>query len=418
MKNLLQKVVVCLVTLSLGIAALAYPVSATQSIRDTPEKNCAPIVLVHGLGGWGEGTKLYDIVPYWGAMGGDIKAYLNKQGYEAYAASLSPIASTWDRACELYAHLTGTRTDYGEAHAKAHGHERYGPEYDTLGPDWPAESIHLVGHSYGGATIRLFAQLCAEGSVDERKATPTGELSPLFNGTLGGNIVSITAVSSPLNGTTAMLEPVKGVEVDIIEISLYTLAAMDDLIPGFGEYYPARLQQFGSSTNVSDVARKLVEFSQSVDSAQHDLSVDGAKEVNRGIHCQPDIFYFSYASDTTRETVWGSHVPKAAVTPLLLESSLLMGQKREPMTTSGGTVIDKRWMPNDGLVNTISAQYPFEEPYKDYDAKNVETGVWQVMPIVKDWDHIAIVGGMRPDGASGVMEFYLALAQMLERLPQ
>jgi len=34
----------------------------------------------------------------------------------AYAASVAPNGSAWDRACELYAQLSGTRVDYGKAH--------------------------------------------------------------------------------------------------------------------------------------------------------------------------------------------------------------------------------------------------------------------------------------------------------------
>ena len=51
---------------------------------------------------------------------------LNEKGIEAYAPAVGPLSSAWDRACELYAQLMGTRVDYGEAHSKMHGHNRYG----------------------------------------------------------------------------------------------------------------------------------------------------------------------------------------------------------------------------------------------------------------------------------------------------
>ena len=54
----------------------------------------------------------------WGMTGGDTIIYLNNQGYESYSASVDPAGSAWDRACELYAELYGTRVDYGEAHSR------------------------------------------------------------------------------------------------------------------------------------------------------------------------------------------------------------------------------------------------------------------------------------------------------------
>ena len=36
----------------------------------------------------------------------------------------------WDRACELYARLTGTTVDYGIAHSAEKGHDRFGITYN------------------------------------------------------------------------------------------------------------------------------------------------------------------------------------------------------------------------------------------------------------------------------------------------
>ena len=47
------------------------------------------------------------------------------------------MGSAWDRTCELYAQLTGTRVDYGKAHAEKYGHARYGRTYEKpLFPGW------------------------------------------------------------------------------------------------------------------------------------------------------------------------------------------------------------------------------------------------------------------------------------------
>ena len=68
-------------------------------------------VFVHGLSGWGSYDKAYKKMPYWGMRGGDLMTYLRGQGFACYAASVAPAGSAWDRACELYAQLAGTRTD-------------------------------------------------------------------------------------------------------------------------------------------------------------------------------------------------------------------------------------------------------------------------------------------------------------------
>jgi len=84
---------------------------------------------VHGLGGWGPESQIDQTSPYWGSSTGNLAEYLNSEGYSVSVASVGPFSSTWDRTCELYAELTGTKVDYGEAHSKEHGHERYGREY-------------------------------------------------------------------------------------------------------------------------------------------------------------------------------------------------------------------------------------------------------------------------------------------------
>ena len=68
-------------------------------------------------------------MPYWGMRGGDLIGYLNEQGFDSCAASVSPFGSAWDRACELYAQIFGTQVDYGSIHSKAYNHERFGRDY-------------------------------------------------------------------------------------------------------------------------------------------------------------------------------------------------------------------------------------------------------------------------------------------------
>ena len=91
-----------------------------------------------------------------------------------------------DRACELYAELTGGIADYGIAHAQRYGHARSARRTRTrlclIGArTGPSTSW---GHSFGGATARLLAQLLAHGCPEEvQAAEAAGEApSPLFTG--------------------------------------------------------------------------------------------------------------------------------------------------------------------------------------------------------------------------------------------
>jgi len=418
----MKKITASLLLFCLGLVALACPASAAQN---APQKDCYPIVFVHGLGGWGEGSPVNKIMPHWGMGAGSMKDYLEQQGYEAYAASVGPTSSAWDRACELYAHITGTRVDYGAAHAKAHGHDRFGITYEQLVPDWSkTRKLHLIGHSFGGATIRLFAQLCEQGSAEERKATPSAELSPLFGGSLKGRIASVTTLGAPHNGVSGSARPA---DEPTGENSggMAMMAVLGAFVPVMEYAYPARLSHFGvdARTLYRQGPKALLAnydaFSLGTDTASCDLTVDGAARVNKGIGCLPGIYYFSYAAQASEPDGDGNHVPTDVVTLMFRSGAKALGQKREAFTTAGGIRIDDTWLPNDGMVNVVSALYPFNEPHQDYNAKKIKPGVWNVMPIVTQYEHADFCGGpMRIGGAPGLKEFYLELAQMLKRLPQ
>ena len=93
-------------------------------------KNKYPFIFIHGMMGWGEDLKVYKLLPYWGVMCGNYTKMLRESGTEAYAPSVGPLSSAWDRACELYAQLVGGTVDYGAAHAPKYHHERFGRTYD------------------------------------------------------------------------------------------------------------------------------------------------------------------------------------------------------------------------------------------------------------------------------------------------
>ena len=149
-----------------------------------------PCIFVHGILGYGDNDKLNSVTPYWGMQyKEDLMKSLNARGYDCHAASVGPLSSAWDRACELYAQLVGGTVDYGAAHSAAKGHDRYGITYEKpLFEGWSAQKkINLIGHSFGGATTRLFLELLANGSAEEVAAAKAAgtKVSPLFEGGKG-----------------------------------------------------------------------------------------------------------------------------------------------------------------------------------------------------------------------------------------
>jgi len=407
---------VAAIQLLLGLFGLGLPAQPAEP------KDCYPIVFVHGLGGWGEGALLNDPMPHWGMLAGSVKALLNSQGYEAHAASVGPVSSAWDRACELYAHITGTRVDYGAAHSAEHNHARYGQCYaQALVPDWSAEKkINLIGHSFGGVTVRLLAQLCGEGSAAELAAA--GDTSPLFTGELNGFIASVTTLAAPHNGSSSLSLGDEGESVMSIQGSLQMVMYMGQVFPVLNKFYPFRLEHFGMSSrdlrrDPFGTIKNSKAFNSGNDRAEIDLSVDGAYAVNQTINCQQDVCYFSYAAKKTQADADGNQVPEDGMWSFFKDVSAKMGQKRDPITTACGIVIDDSWLPNDGLVNVVSALYPFGEAHKDYDAENIEAGIWQVMPLLDQYDHMDFTGGMRQlGGTPGIRDFYLGLAALLEQV--
>ena len=209
-------------------------------------RSAHPTVFVHGLLGWGAQDALYRAVPYWGLAAGDVLGYLNRCGYDCRAASVGIISSAWDRACELYAALTGGRADYGIAHARRFGHARFGTAYPApLVPGWGADKpVDLVGHSFGGATARLLMQLLAHGCPEEvQAAEAAGETpSPLFTGGKTGWVHALVAIAAPHDGSTFL-----DVQPDAANalLTLFLGAARALGISAFKDVYDFRLDQFG-----------------------------------------------------------------------------------------------------------------------------------------------------------------------------
>ena len=374
----------------------------TSVIRkpDSQWKTNYKYVMVHGLMGWGSYDAANKIAPYWGMLSGDMIERLYLEGYDCYAASVSPLGGAWDRACELYAQLTGTVVDYGEAHSEEFGHDRYGEDFSgrALISSWSEEDkINLVGHSFGGATVRLFASILEYGCETETEKSGDS-VSDFFKGGKGDMIYSVTTLSAPHNGTSAYESEVWA---DIDETTL---------------------SQVEQALNKVDPTKFIFDFMVGLscgpdgeikpDTNHYDLRIENAAALIKTIKTVPSIYYFSYATQVTSEDERGYHIPDYTKTePLFATRSEGVGKTM--FTTPGGTVVDEKWLSNDGLVNTYSALAPFDEPQQEYNPDSVTKGVWNIMPVVSG-DHTYFMGDILR--AKDITDFYTEAYSMINML--
>lgn len=398
-----SKKIVCIVFATLLTVALLLPAGAAAG-GEKPGTNY-PYVFVSGYAGWGQFDALNNTLPYWGRLNGDLMAALNTAGFESYAACVDPFGSAWDRACELYAQLTGTVVDYGAVHAAAHGHERFGKDYSVTplmtgwgdtNRDGNIRKINLVGHSFGGTTVRLFAHLMANGAADEVDGTE-GEVSGFFTGGKADWIYSITTLATPHNGTSLL--------VLSSPVNLVAAAEKAERL--------APLRNTASFGYVKELAA-MVSSSQKPDSGLYDLSPDNAVALNARIGTLPNIYYFSFPTDATSlSMLTDNRIPSATTADVLLWPTIyLMGSYRG--VSRGGIAIDATWQNNDGVVNTVSTIAPENAPRKNFNAAAISAGVWQVMPTYKG-DHAAIIGGL--SHAVDINAFYESHMRCVNTIP-
>ena len=350
-------------------------------------------IFVHGLSGWGQYDSMYKRMPYWGMHGGDLISFLRKSGFDCYAASVDPTGSAWDRACELYAQIAGKRTDYGKYHSEQYNHARYGKDFTDrpLIKEWSDDTrLVLIGHSFGGVTARLFAELLSNGDRDEQNSTRDGSLSELFKGGYSKRIFSIVTLAAPTNGTTAY---------DLFEDPDFDPSSVK--VPVWSKAF-AKMMSAGTSPKR--------DYRDPKDYADYDMHVDRAKEINERIQTLPEVYYFSVPCSKTALSD-GKHVPQKGMEQLFTMRSYQIGAYTG--TTRGGIAIGEEWKENDGLVNTYSALAPHNAPRCPYDAEKIEPGIWNVLPVLKE-DHMYLQGGLGK--RHNIRPFYTGLITMIDEL--
>lgn len=358
-----------------------------------------PIVLVHGFIGWGRDEMAGYL--YWGGNALDIEKHLGKKGFKVFTASVGPISSVHDRACELFWQLKGGRVDYGKGHANKFKHKRFGKTYPAMLPKWNENHpVHLIGHSMGGQTIRYLTELLAQDFFKQ--------------GTNERWVLSISTISTPHNGTT-LATIVSTIFWDAAEELLTGLNAISG--GTLDSFYDFDLGQWGIERKrgegiSSHLTRIIATVGDTRDISSWDLSPQGAKELNDRIRVFPDIYYMSYANAKTfKVPMLPANVARLGINPALVLPADFMGAYRGAAIPANQTNL---WHQNDGIVNTISMAGPSNSPIVKHRAEPVKKGVWTSIGKVSDQDHLQIVGHYAD--SAWVANFYNKIARRLATL--
>ncbi|MBK8972095.1 MAG: lipase [Hahellaceae bacterium] len=415
--------------------ALAAPLSAMAEIS-TPQApaeraNDYPIALVHGFFGWGR-----EEVFGWHHFGGfnDLQEILKSRGYHTVTPAVGPISSDWDRAAELYAQLVGGQVDYGAAHAREHQHARFGRTYAQplipgLGQttDGKRQKVNLIAHSQGSPTVRVLIELLANGSGAEQAETAPQDLSPLFQ---GGNqwVHSVAAISGANDGSLLAHTIYHNIS---FENELLTGITKLVNVLGLDSVYDFKLDQFGlgprqkgeSFNAYMKRAMSVMLDKDNRDTAFYDLSADGAEAVNAFASAESDVYYFSWANETTTKGfLTGIHYPQLQTNILLSPFTLFMGAYN-PKLAPGNVPISNEWRENDGITSTRSMSAPINgstDLMVNYNAyQPVNPGVWNYMGKISGYDHWDMIGLLDANhsASKNIIPFYLNVAQFLASTP-
>ncbi len=385
-------------------------------------RNHYPVVLLHGMFGYGQQQKTEAHMPYFGLWNVHIRKLFEEQGIKTVAPSMGPFTGAWNRACEVYAQLFGGTVDYGKAHSEKYGCARYGRTYEALLPEWGTKDedgnlikINIIGHSFGGVTGRLLTELMVNGSAEERAVTDPGDLSPLFAGGHKGWVHSITTLASPHDGATCA----EGAIGKVMVAACVLICDVTNLIgvTPLRDYYDLELDMYGFNPRLSKPSslfrhKQFKEYFSQPDSVTYDASLKGAPELNAKLPAQSNVYYFSYRGYRTFRLPFSKNeIPSPLAFPLINVLGFFMGRQKDGCP-------DPSWRRNDMVINTVSGEAPTGDPRTDVPEAKVgtqyEPGIWNVYP-AQFKDHMSFLGWTEKE--SDFRNFYQTIYDIASTQP-
>ena len=311
--------------------------------------------------------------------------------------------------------------DYGSVHSDVHGHARYGREFPGVYPQLDGKHrIHIIAHSMGGQTARLFAHLLRYGDAAERNSA--ADVSPFFE-RRDQAVKSIATIATPHNGTTLVndLDLIEG----ILKTGAAALAAVTET--GLLARFDLDIDQWGVTRGTDEslaqyftrVRSHPVWSGDRSDISLWDVSVQGATELNARVEADPEVYYFSWANEKTADGPFGRNkLPEISMLSFFMPGAIYMGS----LLAVDYLPDTEMWLQNDGVVNCVSMKGPFLQSNDEiFDYTGIpRLGVWNFMGLLNSMDHAEVLGipnGDGPEGFEGIEEFYLDICDMLKDLP-
>lgn len=362
-----------------------YTPTIPKGNQGVVKKNKYPIILAHGFSGYPDESKPAVLPPYWGGNKVDLDKELNKQGYDVREGGMSPFGSNYDRALELYYYIKGGTVDYGAYHSKKYGHARYGKTYKGIYPEWaPGKKVHLVGHSFGGQTIQVLEDMLRNGVPEEIEYQKKhgGDIPEIFAGGNDNMVSSVTTIATPHNGTfiSDKLGNKPIARKLFYKILKYTSNKYTKADYGLE---PWGIKQRDDESYIQYLKRVKDNIVwKTEDTSFTDGSIEGSKKINDRLTLSKDVAYTSITAEDTHKTFNNRQ-----------RGNLKMFAPFKILANLVGRQNPESWREGDGPVPLKSGLYPFNKPHKDttFDSKP-ELGLWGVMPTLKNWDHMDLVG--------------------------
>ncbi|KAI0361462.1 alpha/beta-hydrolase [Trametes cingulata] len=243
-------------------------------------------------------------------------------------ASVGPVSSLHDRACELFYSLKGGTVDYGEEHARENRHGRFGRTYEYgLYPEWSAKHpLHFLGHSMGGPTIVKLQWLLSIGFFGKQC---TADM-----------ILSLNTVSAPFRGTqlvyslgedTREAPAVRSFSPgDILGKAVHVAAYLAPILPRCVDLHAdARGLSFRDTSFASFLGQlRKSDWAESRDATPYDATFEAAdeREALREGAVNSNTYYRSYCATLVTDasgSLASSWLSKVVAWPLYASSAVI-----------------------------------------------------------------------------------------------